>query len=45
MTVRAPAKLNLFLEVGKRLDNGYHNIESVMQSVTLYDTLKIKKKP
>lgn len=43
LITKAPAKLNLFLEVGKKLENGYHNIESVMQSVTLYDTLKIKK--
>lgn len=43
ITVKAPAKLNLFLEIGKKLSNGYHNIESVMQSVTLYDVLRIKK--
>ena len=43
VTVKAPAKLNLFLEIGKKLADGYHNIESVMQSVTLYDTLRIKK--
>ena len=43
VTVKAPAKLNLFLEIGKKLADGYHNIESVMQSVTLYDTLRIKR--
>jgi 4-diphosphocytidyl-2-C-methyl-D-erythritol kinase len=37
--VLAPAKLNLFLEVqGKRLD-GYHDIESLMVTVDLFDTL------
>ncbi|MDR3632818.1 MAG: 4-(cytidine 5'-diphospho)-2-C-methyl-D-erythritol kinase [Isosphaeraceae bacterium] len=37
--VLAPAKLNLFLEVlGKRPD-GYHELESLMVAVDLYDTL------
>lgn len=42
ITVRAPAKINLFLEVlGKRPD-GYHNIETVMQEITLYDEISFK---
>lgn len=45
VTVKAPAKLNLFLEIGDRLEDGYHEIESVMQSVTLYDTLTFSKTP
>ena len=43
ITVKAPAKLNLFLEVGERMADGYHKIESIMQSVTLFDTLTVKK--
>lgn len=40
-TVKAFAKLNLFLDVlGKRPD-GYHNIDSVMQSIDLYDEIVI----
>lgn len=36
----APAKLNLFLKVlGKRAD-GYHELETLMVSVDLYDTLR-----
>ena len=39
----APAKVNLFLEVlGKRPD-GYHEIETVMQTVSLYDRIEIQK--
>lgn len=39
LTVHTPAKLNLFLEVlGKRSD-GFHELETVMVSVRLYDTL------
>ena len=43
LTVKAPAKLNLFLEIGERMEDGYHKIESIMQSVTLYDELTVKK--
>ncbi len=40
----APAKLNLFLKVaGKRAD-GYHEIETVMQAIDLYDTLSFRQR-
>jgi 4-diphosphocytidyl-2-C-methyl-D-erythritol kinase len=39
ITLKAPAKINLTLEViGKRPD-GYHEIRSVFQSIDLFDTL------
>ena len=42
VTVQAPAKVNLTLEVlGKRPD-GYHNIASVMQAINLFDTLTFR---
>lgn len=37
--VLAPAKLNLFLEILGRRPDGYHEIESIMVAVDLYDTL------
>jgi 4-diphosphocytidyl-2-C-methyl-D-erythritol kinase len=41
--MRAPAKVNLFLEVlGKRPD-GYHEIATLMVAVDLFDTLKFKE--
>ena len=39
LTVLCPAKLNLFLEVRGRRPDGYHEIDTVMHAVTLYDTL------
>ncbi len=39
ITVKAYAKINLFLEVKERLPNGYHDLESIMQSVSLCDVL------
>ena len=45
VTVLAPAKLNLFLEVlGRRVD-GYHDIESLMVTVDLCDTLTFEDAP
>lgn len=45
ITVFAPAKINLFLEVHAIMDNGYHNIESIMQTVSFGDTIEIEKQP
>jgi 4-diphosphocytidyl-2-C-methyl-D-erythritol kinase len=43
VVVRAPAKVNLFLEVlGKRTD-GYHEIATLMVAVSLYDSLEFKE--
>ncbi len=39
--VLAPAKLNLFLEILGRRPDGYHEIETLMIAVNLYDRLTI----
>jgi len=45
LAVQAPAKLNLFFEVlGKRTD-GYHEVETLMCPIDLYDTLYFKEEP
>jgi 4-diphosphocytidyl-2-C-methyl-D-erythritol kinase len=43
--VLAPAKLNLFLEVLGRRPDGYHEIESLMVTVSLYDSLTFTELP
>lgn len=37
MTVRVPAKVNLLLQVGPRRADGYHDLTTVYQAVSLYD--------
>lgn len=39
---RAYAKLNLSLDVVSRRDDGYHDLEMVMQSVSLFDTVAVR---
>lgn len=40
--VKCPAKINLTLEIVNRRDDGFHNIKSIMQLISLYDFLTIK---
>ena len=39
VTVLAPAKLNLSLDVVGTLPNGYHDLDMVMQTIDLYERL------
>ncbi len=39
--VRCPAKVNLFLEVLRRREDGYHDLDTVMQAIDLCDELHI----
>ena len=39
-TVKAPAKINLTLEVLSKRPDGYHEISTIMQAVSLYDTVR-----
>ncbi len=42
MKVKAAAKINLALDVTGKLPNGYHTIESVFQTVGLYDEVSVE---
>ena len=43
VTVLAPAKLNLSLDVVGTLPNGYHYLDMVMQTITLHETLVLRR--
>lgn len=43
ITLLAPAKINLSLSITGRRPDGYHLIRSVMQAVTLFDTVKVTR--
>ncbi|MBQ4066522.1 MAG: 4-(cytidine 5'-diphospho)-2-C-methyl-D-erythritol kinase [Clostridia bacterium] len=42
ITVNAPAKINLYLDVVNRRENGYHDIESIMHTVSLCDLVTVE---
>jgi 4-diphosphocytidyl-2-C-methyl-D-erythritol kinase len=41
---KARAKINLGLDVCRHLDNGYHEVKMVMQTVDIYDELEFKRR-
>lgn len=40
---KAPAKINLTLDITGILPNGYHSLKSVMQTLTLYDEITVAR--
>lgn len=42
ITLRANAKINLTLDILGRRDDGYHELETVMQSIGLYDRVTVR---
>ena len=40
-----PAKINLWLEVVRKRDDGYHDISSLMLPVSIFDNMKIEVRP
>jgi len=43
ITILAPAKINVFLNVLAKRDDEYHDIESIMQTVGIFDRLIVTK--
>ncbi len=44
VTVHAPAKINLTLDIVGTREDGYHLLESIFQSVSIYDTVIARKR-
>ena len=42
-TIYTPAKLNLFLKITEKRDDGYHNIRSGITFINLFDVIEIKR--
>lgn len=42
-TLNAPAKINWFLNVLRKREDGYHEVSSLMQMITLCDTLSFER--
>jgi 4-diphosphocytidyl-2-C-methyl-D-erythritol kinase len=40
---KSPAKLNLFLHVTSKREDGYHNLETLFQFIDLFDEIEIEK--
>ena len=45
LKIKANSKINLFLEITGKLSNGYHTVDTVMQSVSLSDFLELELAP
>ena len=43
--IQCPAKINLTLKITGKREDGFHNIESIMQTISLFDYLTIKVIP
>lgn len=41
VTANAPAKVNLHLEILRRRHDGYHEVETILQAVRIFDRLRI----
>lgn len=43
LTIKAYAKINLFLDITGRLPNGYHTLNTVMQQINFYDNVTVMR--
>jgi 4-diphosphocytidyl-2-C-methyl-D-erythritol kinase len=43
VTVRAPAKINLALGVGRPREDGFHSLNTVYQAISLYDDVRVSE--
>ena len=45
MKLKSYAKINLFLDIKRKREDGYHEIETIFQTVNLYDSIYLKDYP
>ena len=45
ITVTSPAKINLGLQILKKRPDGYHNIQTIFQKISLYDEITLRLVP
>ena len=43
LTIQAPAKVNLTLQVLAKRADGYHELDSLMQKLDLFDTVHVQR--
>ncbi|NLX63928.1 MAG: 4-(cytidine 5'-diphospho)-2-C-methyl-D-erythritol kinase [Clostridiaceae bacterium] len=43
LTILAPAKINLSIDVKDRLASGYHSVEMIMQTIDLFDIITVER--
>ena len=43
VSMRAYAKINLGLDVIGKLENGYHEVRMIMQTINLYDKITVTR--
>lgn len=44
ITIETPAKINFSIDVTGKFPDGYHSLEMIMQSISLYDRVTVEKK-
>ena len=44
LRLKSPAKVNLRLEILRRREDGYHELRTILQKISLYDTLSVSLK-
>jgi len=43
ITIAAPAKINLSLDITGKLENGYHTLDTIMQTISIEDKITLTK--
>ena len=43
ISILAPAKINLSIDILNKRTDGYHSVEMILQAIDLYDTITVKK--